>query len=94
VIQELVLVGFAAWRMASLLVNENGPFGIFERVREAFGVPKQGEIIGFLPTLFTCIWCMTVWTSLLMWATYQVEDTIVLIIAAMSVALLVERYAH
>lgn len=93
-ITELVLVGFAGWRLASLLVNEEGPFDVFTRFRDVVGVPRVGEITGVLPKLFSCVWCTSVWTTLLMWGAYELEATIVLVIAAMAVAIIVERYVR
>lgn len=35
---NLILIGLATWRLSSLLVNEAGPFNMFDRIRMFFGV--------------------------------------------------------
>lgn len=92
-ITELVLIGFASWRLASLFVDEDGPFDVFLNLRTELGVPRiAGEIKGFVPKLFSCIWCFSIWLVPFVWLLYQIEDTIVLIIAAMTVVLIAEKY--
>lgn len=47
-----LLISLAVWRVTSLLVNESGPFQVFERLRQSFNGP------------FNCFWCMSIWISL------------------------------
>lgn len=84
---ELVLVGIAAWRLALLLTEEDGPFAIFDRIREPF-MPPLGEEIerGSLGKLFSCVYCMSFWTALLCYGLYQVEPQLVLFLAMWGVA--------
>ena len=91
-IEAVVISGFAGWRLASLLVAEDGPFEMFERLRSAVGV-RVGEI-NQLAVVFTCIWCMSVWTSAAMLALYVVAPWAVAAVAAMGFALLVERFVR
>lgn len=91
-IEQAILIGLAAWRIASLLVNEDGPFNVFGRLRGLLGLNTPGEITGFLPTLFGCIWCISIWTALAMWGLWELEPIAVVVIAAMSVALTIERW--
>jgi hypothetical protein len=64
---EFLIVALAVWRVTSLLVNEDGPFDIFEKVRFFVGVrwdehsEKYGKNV--LGEAFTCVWCLSVWTS-------------------------------
>lgn len=70
---DLVVLGLAAWRLASMLVDEAGPFAVFARLRRRVGllpIPiKQGSVrVGRVATtplaeLFACVWCMSVWTA-------------------------------
>jgi hypothetical protein len=89
---EVVLTGLAGWRLASLLVDEDGPGLIFESLRRAVGV-KPGLVSGFIPSLFSCVYCMSVWTTSLMWLLWYVSPEAVSLIAAWAMALVVHRIA-
>ena len=91
-IEEAVLIGLAGWRLASLLAVEQGPFEVFEKFRAVIGVPLGGEIKGVLPNLFTCVWCLTIWTTLAMWGIWKIEPVAVVVIAAMAVAVAAARW--
>lgn len=76
--------------MASLFTAEAGPFRVFERIRDSFAPP--GPVTNQLGILLTCIWCCSVWTTIIMalvWFFFIKE--IVIVIAAMAVALMVEE---
>lgn len=90
---EAALCGLAAWRLAAMLVYEEGPGNIFGRFRAHVGIPESGEIRdGFLPALLSCIWCTSVWTAALMVALVYVGLAIVPeVLAAAAVALMAER---
>lgn len=73
VLLETVL---ASWRLAHMLVNEDGPFAVFAKLRYRAGirkVPAQGangvEVITVAPSTIaqglTCVWCVSVWSALL-----------------------------
>jgi len=95
VIEQVLIVGLAAWRASALLVYEDGPFHVFERIRNAVGIPADGgPIEGFLPLLLSCIWCTSVWTAAAMWGLWYVHWAIPGAIAAMAVAPVVERFAR
>jgi len=65
---EFVLLAGATWRTASLLVHEDGPFGMFARLRYAAGVRfderSQAKATRPISGVFLCVWCMSVWTGL------------------------------
>jgi hypothetical protein len=88
---ELAIIGLGAWRLALLLTSEGGPFEVFERWRRFVGVPAPGEAIegrlGFLATLFTCLYCMTAWTAAAMWAINEIEPRVALVLAGWGLAL-------
>lgn len=89
---DVLIIGLASWRLASLLVNEEGPGLIFMRLRSRVGV-REGpgeQSSGFLPLVFSCMWCMSVWTTLLAAGIWYLEPVAVMIVAAMSVALIPE----
>ena len=49
---ELILLSLAVWRITALFVYDDGPWGIFVRLRDTIGGP------------LTCFWCASVWVSL------------------------------
>lgn len=91
---ETLVVGLAAFRLASLFVKEEGPFDVFGRVRRFAGVPDgPGEIAsGLLPGVLSCMWCAGVWTALACWAVYQVAPAVIIVLAAATVVMLAERW--
>lgn len=91
-IEETLLIGLTIWRLSSLLVEEEGPFDVFEKLRRFLGVPETGEVEGLVPKLFSCIWCMSVWVAPFVWLAWEFEPTIVIIGAAMAVALGAKRW--
>lgn len=69
-ISNLLLYGLAVWRISSALVNEEGPFKIFWRIRgwtgHMFDADRNliGHKDGFLPEMFACIWCVSVYVAI------------------------------
>ena len=69
------LTALAAWRVASLLVNEDGPGAMFARLRRwaginyvvrqnAAGQPEAMRVTrGWLAEGLTCVWCVSVWAA-------------------------------
>ena len=66
---EAILAGLAGWRIASLLVNEDGPFDVFARLRHRVGI-REGEPYddNVLTGVLSCVWCCSVWTAGLSYA--------------------------
>ena len=74
---DFLILGLAAWRLASLLVAEQGPGGLFARLRYAAGLrqtvvsapgqePQIATVAGnWLAEGLTCVWCVSVWTAAL-----------------------------
>jgi hypothetical protein len=65
---DVVLLGFACWRLSSLLYQEEGPFGIFTRLREKLGIQHIDGVPCIYPDrfwckLFGCMWCLSVWVA-------------------------------
>lgn len=84
-IETALLIGLASWRLAHLFILEDGPWLVFERIRRLVGV-KPGPIEGFLPQLFTCMWCFTVWTTIFSYLLWRIEPVAVMIVAAAAIA--------
>lgn len=63
----LIVVALASFRIASLLVDEAGPFDMFGKLRHLVGVRynAQSERIGEseLAKAFNCVWCLSIWSG-------------------------------
>jgi len=60
---DLILLVFAAWRVSFMLVNESGPFKVFEWLRDQ----------RHLTLLLDCLRCTSVWVSGALVAVYCVS---------------------
>lgn len=96
---DVLVVGLATWRVASLLVHERGPFAVFQRVRDA--VQPFGEIRGLwmqlrdeLSLILSCVWCCSLWVVAPMWALYVLAPVAVYVLAAATVAVALEEAVH
>jgi hypothetical protein len=68
---EFVVYCLATWRISSLLVNEAGPFDVFVKIREAFGIKHNEKVPyeypdAFFAQLLSCVWCVSVWVGIFM----------------------------
>jgi uncharacterized membrane protein YjjP (DUF1212 family) len=83
-VETLIIIAIASWRIARMLVKEQAPFGLFEKLRAAtasFG-------------LFQCIWCVSVWSAFFCFALWDTPLQFVVITAAASGAgMLLAYYA-
>jgi hypothetical protein len=96
-IEQMVLLGLAGFRLASLISTERGPFNVFIRFRERFGFTHddEGKVLTHPGNTFArglaCMWCSSVWMTGLSWLAWQVHPVLVLLPAAASVAFIVEQ---
>jgi hypothetical protein len=64
---DIIILILTTWRLTSLLTSEDGPFGIFERLRKLAGVRYDGDGLPFatneVAKAFTCPWCLSVWVG-------------------------------
>lgn len=65
---EATLAGLAGFRIALMLVAEDGPFAIFRRLRRRAGLLERGEAgqehpKPFIGGLLSCVLCCSVWTT-------------------------------
>lgn len=61
---RLIVGALATWRLSLMLVEEAGPFDIFERVRrkaEVYYLGEDGRPTTFFGKLLSCLWCTSVW---------------------------------
>lgn len=66
------VLALAVWRISNMLVNEDGPWMIFEHLRLRAGLlppeypdsPRETDPPGEMPgSLLSCLWCMSVWVA-------------------------------
>ena len=78
---------------------ERGPLDMFRHLRRFLGI-QEGESGPEswpdkpLTNLVTCPWCLGVWMTAGMYGVWQLEPTIVLVIAAAALVPLFERAMH
>lgn len=104
-LEHLFVLALATWRISNLLVNEEGPFAVFEWLRwqvgirwdidkeEHFVLPKKDNVVG---RMLLCIYCTSMWVGLFVYLAYRLVPDItyaVGIVLALSAAVcLVDRY--
>lgn len=85
IIVALLILGFATWRVSSLLVSEEGPFSVLAKFRFIIGVryDELSRPIGtnVIADLFTCVWCASVWIGLFFAVIWYINNDIAIIIA-------------
>lgn len=78
---DLAVLSVASWRLAYMLAREDGPWGVFARLRAAttFG------------GLLDCVYCASVWTAagmLLLWTIGGLAQTFVYVLALSALGLM------
>ena len=78
---DVVILALAAWRIASLLSSEEGPWDVFSRLRTWAGVryDAQSEPYGAnaLARGMLCLWCCSVWAGAVLALAYWLWPGIV-----------------
>lgn len=61
----MVIVGLITWRIASLLKDEPGPFGILSKFRDVVGLryDEHSELVAHneFAAMLSCVWCSSLW---------------------------------
>lgn len=64
---ELIILGLATWRISHMIVNEEGPYEIFDKLRYKVGVQYTEDLEPFgwnpIAEIFICVYCMSVWVG-------------------------------
>lgn len=71
---DFIILALAIWRIGNMLVKEDGPWLMFEHLRLKAGLMPQSadhpmgvretDPPGRMPgSLFTCVWCMSIWVA-------------------------------
>lgn len=68
--EHLFVLALATWRLSNLLVNESGPFDLFDRLRAAFAIRFNMmtqefylERENFIGQMLLCIMCTSIWVA-------------------------------
>lgn len=87
---DLLVSGLAVWRLAHMLVEENGPLDIFWRLREHTGVEVgvHGDLVGPTWNPLSCVLCTSVWVAPLI---IGLPPLVRRILAASAIACLLEK---
>lgn len=96
------LLTLAAWRVTSLLVNEDGPADVFIRLRVKLGMRYDEYNLPvattFLAHLLSCVWCASVWIGFLAAVLSETSrDFASFIFTALAISagvILIERVVH
>lgn len=75
--EHLFVLSLATWRLSNLLVNEDGPFDLFAKVRAVFDIrvdPETKEFYLLKPNvigdMLLCIMCTSIWVAAAMTLAY------------------------
>lgn len=92
----LLTMALATWRVAVFLVRESGPWRIVRRIREWSGIDHDIEgrplpYLGGMPgSLFACVWCMSLWTAIMVYVVAVWVDLVIVIVALWALAAIIE----
>lgn len=78
---RLFVIALATWRVSSMLVQEDGAFKVFSRLR------KRSTFGGLLE----CIWCLSVWIAPAILACERVAPIAVDMLAVSAAAIAVDK---
>lgn len=65
--REFIVCCLAVWRLSSLFIHEDGPWNMFQRIREWAGIVHDENGVpwivpgSFFAQLLSCVWCISVW---------------------------------
>ncbi len=99
---ELFVLGLATWRITSMIVNEEGPFQLFERFRYMIGIRYDEHSERIATNVFaeglSCVWCTSVWIGGLVVGLYLLcpKPTFIvsLICSVSAISILIERMVN
>lgn len=79
---EIAIVGLAAWRLAWMLVKEDGPAEMFKRLR------TRTSLWGLLK----CVHCLSFWLAIVGFLIYPYAPNVVQIAAIAGVASVIQHW--
>jgi hypothetical protein len=84
----LLILSLATWRISSLLTQEDGPWLVFQKIRDR---------THSITTVLECVWCLSIWVAAsLVIIVYFFPEAVILFtpFAISTVAILVDRYSQ
>ena len=81
-----IILGLATWRVSHMFVYEEGPFKLFVRIRELFGIKHDSDNIPIAwpdNCVLTCVWCFSVWVAFILYF-LPIQISIILAVSAMA----------
>jgi len=93
----LIAIILATYRISSLIVEEAGPFDMFVKFRELFGIrhDEAGQINcipdNVLANLCSCLWCVSIWAAGLVYLIWWLEPIPIYILAASGGVLIIDN---
>jgi len=99
---DYVILGLATWRISNLLVNEDGPWDIFSKLRHLAGVRYDEHSSLYstneLSKLLMCVWCLSPYLAAVLTLAYWFWPSIAIPIslpfALSAMAVLVDKVAN
>lgn len=94
---DLIAFILATYRVSSLIVDESGPFGIFQKLREFTGIihDEEGEIAcvpnNVIANLCSCLWCMSIWTAIILYIVWWLTPIPIYILAASAGVMIIDN---
>jgi hypothetical protein len=89
-ILKFPLACLAVWRICSLISGEDGPWGIFQRIRSIVTLksPSLGEGIH-------CLWCVSLWISpfVAFWVSTDIPTWVITTFALSAGSILIDAVA-
>lgn len=87
---QIAIIGLAAWRVAWMLVKEDGPRDVFKRLRAR---TKMGGWFGKLTiSLLKCVHCLSFWLAIVFYLVYPYVPNVVQIVAVAGVASVIQHW--
>lgn len=88
---SLLLLGLATWRVSSMLVQEDGPWFIFRRLRDRMGFvhTEDGQVLAKPDgNVLGCLWCTSVFVSCVL---SVIPFPVLMILAGSTIAIWLDR---
>jgi hypothetical protein len=99
---SFLVLGLATWRFSSLLVNEEGPFDMFQHFRNVSGVKYDEYSVAYgtniLSNIISCIWCTSVWVAWILIILAAFWQNVVVVLCApfalSAIAIIIESWVR
>lgn len=93
-LESLVLSSLATWRLTHLLMYEDGPADVIQKLRQKLGVEyDDSQPVSYhgIGTVFSCFWCLSIWCSI---AICKANWSTKVILALSAIAIGIEEYGN